>query len=41
MHFEPGSYKGIIHILMICVALFQVHVIDRKLALLEKRLNNK
>jgi len=41
LHLEPENYKGIFHILVVLVVLFNVHVIDRKLALLEKKLTNK
>ena len=39
MHIE--HYKGIFHILAVLIVLFKIHVIDRKLGLLEKRFINK
>ena len=39
MHIE--NCKSIIHVAMVLMVLFKIHVIDRKLGLLEKRFVHK
>lgn len=39
MHIE--NYKGLLHMIVLFVVIFKIHVIDRKLDLLEKRFTDK
>lgn len=39
MHIEHA--KGILHLAVVIAVLFKIHVIDRKLGLLEKRFTHK
>ena len=45
MHFEGlhnvVHLKGVLHIIVVLLVLFKVHIIDRKLNILEKRFLNK
>jgi len=41
LHLDLENYKGMFHILMVFVVLFKIHVIDRKLSLLEKSFEHK
>lgn len=40
-HLHLEGYKGMLHMAMVFVVLFKIHVIDRKLNFLEKRAVNK
>lgn len=40
-HLDLENYKGIMHMVMFLIVLFKVHVIDKKLNLLERRFVNK
>ncbi|MGB2706183.1 MAG: hypothetical protein WBC74_04950 [Candidatus Omnitrophota bacterium] len=40
-HLHLENAKGLIHMAIFLVVLFKIHVIDRKLSLLEKTVTNK
>ncbi|GEM_PF-2582969 len=40
-HLHPEHAKGLIHMLIFLAVLFKVHVIDRKISMLEKTVINK
>lgn len=40
-HLHLENAKGIFHLAIFLAVLFKIHVIDRKLSLLEKTLTNK
>ena len=40
-HFHLESAKGVFHMAIFLAILFKIHVIDRKLSLLEKTVTNK
>jgi len=41
MHLHLESYKGLVHMLLFLVVLFRIHVIDRKISLLERNTISK